>query len=401
MIYNFDAVTDRSGSNDLKHSVLERRYGRADLLPLWVADMDFPTPPFVINALKERLDRHPILGYTIVPDEWALAIQQWILDHHGWRIEREWLKFVPGVVTGIGLVINALLANDERVIIQPPIYHPFRLTSIGNDREVVYNPLREVRDGDGALANYEMDLDWLETLAKDPKNRLLIMSNPHNPAGIVWPRETLRRVAEICAAHDVIVVSDEIHCDLALTGYKHVPFASVSADAARISITLGAPTKTFNMAGLISSYAIVPDEGLRTRLYRWISANELDEPSIFATIAAAAAYREGEEWRRQMLRYVEANVDFLTDFVAQRIPQIRVFRPQASFLVWLDCCGLGLNHRQLLDLFINRARLALNDGEMFGRGGEGFMRINVGTPRVILREALERLADAVAGLARP
>ncbi len=199
----------------------------------------------------------------------------------------------------------------------------------------------------------------------------------------------------------MIVVSDEIHCDLALTGYKHVPFASVSADAARISITLGAPTKTFNMAGLISSYAIVPDEGLRTRLYRWISANELDEPSIFATIAAAAAYREGEEWRRQMLRYVEANVDFLTDFVAQRIPQIRVFRPQASFLVWLDCCGLGLNHRQLLDLFINRARLALNDGEMFGRGGEGFMRINVGTPRVILREALERLADAVAGLARP
>ena len=398
MVYNFDKVTDRSGSNDLKHSVLERRYGRADLLPLWVADMDFPTPPFVINALKNRLEQHPILGYTIVPDEWASAIQDWIFAHHQWRIEREWLKFVPGVVTGIGLVINALLADDERVIIQPPVYHPFRITAVGNDREVVLNPLREVRDGDGALANYEMDLDGLETLAKDPKNRLLIMSNPHNPAGIVWPRETLRRVAEICAANGVIVISDEIHCDLALTGYKHVPFASVSADAARISITLGAPTKTFNMAGLISSYAIVPDAALRTRLYRWITANELDEPSIFATIAATAAFREGEEWRQQMLGYIEANIDFMVKYIGQYIPKIRVFRPQASFLVWLDCRALGLNHKQLLDLFINRAQLALNDGEMFGRGGEGFMRINVGTPRVILQEALERLANAVAEL---
>ena len=393
MKYNFDEVIDRAGSNDLKHSVLQQRYGRTDLLPLWVADMDFATPPFVVDALRRRVE-HPIYGYTATPDELWTSIRRWILDHHQWQVEREWLTYVPGVVKGIGMAINALLKPDERVIIQPPVYHPFRLTTLGNGREVVNNQLCEVT-ANGALTGYRMDLELLERQAADPRNRMLVISNPHNPGGIVWDRATLERVADICDRNNVIVISDEIHCDLALFGHRHIPFATVSEAAARCSITLGAPSKTFNIAGIVSSYAIVPNPALRRPLFKWMSANEFDEPTLFAPIATIAAFAQGEEWRRQMLDYVEENVLFLERFCADNLPGIKPLRPQASFLVWLDCRPLGLNHAQLNDLFINRARLALNDGEMFGPGGEGFMRLNVATPRVVLREALERIALAL------
>ena len=393
MKYNFDEVIDRAGSNDLKHSVLQQRYGRADLLPLWVADMDFATPPFVVDALRRRVE-HPIYGYTATPDELWTSIQRWILDHHQWQVEREWLTYVPGVVKGIGMAINALLKPDERVIIQPPVYHPFRLTTLGNGREVVNNQLCEVT-ANGALTGYRMDLELLERQAADPRNRMLVISNPHNPGGIVWDRATLERVADICDRNNVIVISDEIHCDLTLFGHRHIPFATVSEAAARCSITLGAPSKTFNIAGIVNSYAIVPNPALRRPLFKWMSANEFDEPTLFAPIATIAAFTQGEEWRRQMLDYVEENIRLVEDFCADNLPGIKPLRPQASFLVWLDCRQLGLNHAQLNDLFINRARLALNDGEMFGPGGEGFMRLNVATPRVVLREALERIALAL------
>ena len=393
MRYNFDEVIDREGSNDLKHSVLQQRYGRADLLPLWVADMDFATPPFVVDALRRRVE-HPIYGYTATPDELWTSIQRWILDHHQWQVEREWLTYVPGVVKGIGMAINALLKPDERVIIQPPVYHPFRLTTLGNGREVVNNPLCEVT-ANGTLTGYRMDLELLERQAADPRNRLLVISNPHNPGGIVWDSETLERVADICDRNNVIVISDEIHCDLVLFGHKHIPFATVSEAAARCSITLGAPSKTFNIAGIVSSYAIVPNPALRRPLFKWLSANEFDEPTLFAPIATIAAFTQGEEWRRQMLDYVEGNIRLVEDFCRDNLPKIKPLRPQASFLAWLDCRPLGLNHAQLNDLFINRARLALNDGEMFGPGGEGFMRLNVATPRVVLQEALERIAFAL------
>jgi len=393
MKYNFDEVIGRTGSNDLKHSVLQQRYGRADLLPLWVADMDFATPPFVVDALRRRVE-HPIYGYTATPDELWTSIRRWILDHHQWQVESEWLTYVPGGVKGIGMAINALLKPDERVIIQPPVYHPFRLTTLGNGREVVNNQLCEVT-ANGALTGYRMDLELLERQAADPRNRMLVISNPHNPCGIVWDRATLERVADICDRNNVIVISDEIHCDLALFGHRHIPFATVSDAAARCSITLGAPSKTFNIAGIVSSYAIVPNPALRRPLFKWMSANEFDEPTLFAPIATIAAFTQGEEWRRQMLDYVEENIRLVEDFCADNLPGIKPLRPQASFLVWLDCRQLGLGHAQLNDLFVNRARLALNDGEMFGPGGEGFIRLNVATPRVVLREALERIALAL------
>ena len=386
--YDFDTVIDRRGTDALKLDVLQERYGRPDLLPLWVADMDFATPDFVVDALRRRMD-HPIFGYTTEPADYWPSVIDWIRTHHQWTVRREWLSFIPGIVKGIGMAINVFVRPDEKVIIQPPVYHPFRLTPEGNHREVVMNPLIENADG-----TYSMDFDNLARVA-DAKCRMLILSNPHNPGGMVWDASTLRRLAAFCHERGIIVLSDEIHCDMVLSGHRHVPFASVSPEAAACSITFGAPSKTFNIAGIVSSYAIVPDDALRNKYYGWLAANELNEPTLFAPIATIAAFRQGEEWRRQMLAYVEANIDFVDTYLRAHIPAIRAVRPQASFLVWLDCRALGLDHDALVGLFVNRARLALNDGEMFGPGGQGFMRLNVGTPRRVLAEALERLRAAV------
>ena len=242
-----------------------------------------------------------------------------------------------------------------------------------------------------------MDFDNLAQVY-DEKCKVLILCNPHNPGGICWDKETLIKLAEFCYEHHILVVSDEIHADLAIFGHKHIPFATVSDKAAQISITFQAPTKTFNIAGIISSYAIVPNEKIRKVFYHWLTANELDEAHIFAHIATIAAFRKGEEWRKQMLAYVEDNIKFVEDYCKEKMPQIRPLRPQASFLVWLNCRDLHLSHDQLLDLFIDKAHLALNDGEMFGPGGEGFMRLNVGCPRPLIAQALSQLAEAISHL---
>lgn len=386
--YNFDKVIERRGTGALKYDVLQERYGVKDLLPLWVADMDFETPPFVVDAIKKRME-HPVFGYTKTPDELWSIICRWVAEHHGWQIKEEWLTYIPGIVRGIGMAINVFVKEDEKVIIQPPVYHPFRLTTLGNNREVVYNPLRRNIDG-----SYEMDFENLSKVADD-KCRMLVLSNPHNPGGIVWDRKALIQLADFCHSRNIIVISDEIHCDMTLWNNKHIPFASVSPEAAACSITFGAPSKTFNIAGIVSSYAIVPNDDLRERFFRWLSVNELNEPAIFSPIATIAAFNEGEEWRKEMLRYVEDNIDFTIDFCREHIPMVKPLRPQASFLVWLDCTAMQLSQPQLVDLFVKKAGLALNDGTIFGKEGEGFMRLNVGCPRTVLKEALERLEKAV------
>lgn len=389
MVYDFDTVYERRGTGALKTDALQERYGRSDLTGLWVADMDFATPPFIIEALKRRLE-HPILGYTVDPAGYHQSIIDWHKRLHGQELEREWLSFIPGIVKGIGIAINLFVKPGEKVIIQPPVYHPFRLVPEGNNREVVYNPLIENADG-----TYSMDLDGLERVT-DSKCRMLILSNPHNPGGTLWSRETLAAVADWAVMHDIIVISDEIHSDMVLWGKSHVPFREVSPEAARCSITFAAPSKTFNIPGIVSSYAIVSNPELREPFYSWLQANELNEPTLFAPIATMAAYSdEGNVWRRQMLAYVEDNIRYVERFCAERLPGISARRPDASFLVWLDCRGTGLDHDGLIDLFVNRARLALNDGEMFGPGGRGFMRLNVATPRTVLTDALERLASAL------
>lgn len=385
-MYNFDKVIDRRNSGSYKYEKLESLFGRKDLLPLWVADMDFETPDFIVDALKKRME-HPVFGYACAPEEWWGVVRKWLGEHHGWKVKEEWLTYIPGIVKGIGMAVNVFVGQGEKVIIQPPVYHPFRLTPEGNGREVVYNPLEEVN------GRYMMDFDNLEEVC-DEKCRMLILCNPHNPAGILWDKETLCRLAEFCYDHHLIVISDEIHCDIALWGKKHIPFASVSEKAAQCSVTFFAPSKTFNMAGLVCSYAVVPNATLRNAFYSWLSANELNEPDIFAPLAAVAAFKYGEEWRRQMISYLEGNIELVEDFCRERIPGIKPWRPDASFLVWLDCRSLRLPQEKLMDFFINHARLALNNGVMFGKEGEGFMRLNVGTPRAVLQKAMGQLEQA-------
>lgn len=386
--YNFDEIIERHGSGAIKTDLLEERFGRADLLAAWVADMDFATPPFVMDALKQRLE-HPILGYTAEPADYKPAIIDWERKLHGWDIEPEWISFIPGIVRGIGMVINVFTRPGDDVVIMPPVYHPFRIVPEENGRNVVNVPL--IEDADHC---YHMDFVVLEKL--DTKGGLLILSNPHNPGGRMWTADELRRLAEICKHKNLLVISDEIHADMALWGKSHVPFASVNEAAASNSITFCAPSKTFNIPGIVSSFAVVPDKAIRERFYSWLTANELGEGPIFSYIAAIAAYRHGKEWRDEMLRYVEDNIRFVEDYCARHLPGVKALRPDASFLVWLDCRGLGLNHDALIDLFVNKAHLALNDGAMFGKEGEGLMRLNVGTPRATLTQVLDRLATALA-----
>lgn len=385
--YNFDEIIDRRNTYSVKHDQLKERFGRDDLLSLWVADMDFRTPDFIINALKERCG-HEVFGYTFAPDSYYESIMQWVQYRYHWEISRDWISYIPGIVKGIAFVLDCFTQPGDRVIIQPPVYHPFRLVPEGMGREVVYNPLKEV-DG-----HYQMDFEQLESVI-DQKCKVLILCSPHNPGGIVWPKETLARLAEICSRHDILVISDEIHAEMVYPGNRQIPFPTVSDTAAANCITFMAPSKTFNIAGIVSSYAIVPDEKLRDKFYSYLKARELSDGTIFAYTATTAAYTYGAEWLQQMRQYVIANMHFVDDFLQRNIPRIKVYPAQASFLLWLDCRELGLNQEALVDLFINQAHLALNDGSIFGKEGTGFMRLNIGCPRSVLEEAMCALKKAI------
>lgn len=387
--YDFDCVIDRHGTCATKYDGLDQMFGRHDLTPLWIADLDFAVCPDITAALRRRLE-HPVLGYSAAPDSYWQSIIDWERELHGFDITREELSFVPGVVKGIALAVNYFTKPGDGIVIQPPVYHPFRMVSEGNHRRVLENPL--LRRGD----TYDMDLDGLEELVAREHPRMLILCNPHNPVGIQWDADTLRRLASICRRAGMVVVSDEIHGDLMLGGRRHIPFASVSDDAAAISVTLGAPSKTFNIPGLVSSWMVVKDPALRRDYYHWLEVNEFNSPVLISTIGAEAAYRHGREWLRQMLAYVEDNVRFVADYLERHVPGVRAVLPQASFLVWLDFRELGLSQQELMRLMLEEAHLALNDGAMFGTQGVGFVRLNVGTPRCVLRRALDSIRDAVA-----
>ena len=350
-----------------------------------------------------------VYGYNHIPDSYFPAIVNWLATKQGWRVETEWLAFIPGIVKGIGYAINFFTEPGDGIIVQPPIYPPFINVPKGNERQLYFNPLIRVEGAEydaegGKGACYRMDFENLKEICKNGKCKMLILSNPHNPAGIAWDRETLKELASICYEHNIIVVSDEIHADMPLFGTSHTPFASVSEEAAKISITFGAPSKTFNMAGIVSSYAVVPNEQLRNPFYKWLRINELSSPTIFATLGTVAAYTEGNEWRLEMLKYIEENILFVEKFCKEELDAIITpVRPQSSFLIWLDCRELcnklfgGINQPELVGLFVKKAKLALNDGVAFGPGGEGYMRLNVGCGREILQQALLQLKSAVEG----
>ena len=386
--YNFDEIIDRKGTSCVKYDGLKNAYqGKENLIPLWVADMDFATPDFIVEALKKRCE-HPVFGYTFDDDEYYESIQTWLDYKYHWKTEREWISYIPGIVKGIGLAVQCFTQPGDKVIIQPPVYHPFRLVPTRMGREVVYNPLK-LEDG-----IYKMDFEQLESLI-DKDCKMLILSNPHNPGGVVWEKEALVKLAQICSAHGILVISDEIHAEMTYPQFRHHPFATVSEEAAACSVTFMAPSKTFNIAGIVSSYALVPDSRIREKFYSFLEAGELNAGTIFAFTATKAAYTYGAEWLQQMRSYVIENVNFVDEYLKKNIPQIKVYRPQASFLVWLDCRELKLTQPELVQLFEDKAGLALNDGTMFGKEGEGFMRLSIGCPRSILNQALESLKKAI------
>ena len=331
-MYNFDEIIPRRGTRCIKYDTLQEHFGRPDLNPLWVADMDFRTPDFILDALRRRLD-HPVLGYPSTGDDFFGIVSQWVEDLHGWEVPASCFRYVPGIVKGFGFAERCFLQPGDKVIIQKPVYHPFRIVAEESGFEVVNNPLRPVYDAEGFLQTYEMDLEDLERKI-DARTKILLLCNPHNPGGVCFPAETLRRLADICDRHGIIVLSDEIHAEMVLGGRRHIPFASVSEAAARCAITFMAPSKTFNIAGVVSSYAIVQNPALAEPFFKYLESNETDYPPIFSAEATRAAYTEaGKAWRAEMLAYVQGNVDFVDGWLRAHLPQVRAVRPQASFLV--------------------------------------------------------------------
>lgn len=385
--YDFDEIIDRHGSGCTKIDDLRVLFGKDDLTPLWIADMDFKVCPEITEALQQRIS-HPIYGYSRPADTYWSSIIDWLGRRHGFKVKREELTYVPGVVKGIAFAINFFTQKGDRVVIQPPVYHPFKIVIEGNHRELVTNPLKHTGD------NYEMDLEGLEEIFATKKPKMMVLCNPHNPIGLQWSRETLEKVGTLCRRYGVLVISDEIHGDLMLGGRVHYPFAACGEDAAAVSITFGAPSKTFNIPGLVSSWCVVKNPEIREPFFHWLEVNEFNATTFVSTIGAEAAYNNGAEWLGEVLEYIEGNIDALEKYLSEYLPEIKMIRPQASFLVWMDFNGLNLCHDELVDLVVNHAGLALNDGEMFGPEGHGFMRVNVATPRKALFEAMEKLRIA-------
>ncbi|GAB6394682.1 MAG: PatB family C-S lyase [Bacteroidales bacterium] len=384
--YDFNELIDRHGTDCIKVDMLKERFGNANLTPLWVADMDFRTPDFIVNAIRKRCE-HEIFGYTFPSENYYRSVIDWVDYRHKWQIEQAWLSYIPGIVKGIAYVLDCFTQQGDKVIIQPPVYYPFRLVPEGMHRRVVNNPLKLVN------GVYRMDFEQLESVI-DKQCKAFILCSPHNPGGVVWDKETLVRLAELCSRHKILVISDEIHAEMVYPQYTHHPFATVSEAAASCSITFMAPSKTFNIAGIVASYAIVPNEAVRRTFFSFMEARELNAGSLFAYTATQAAYTYGADWLRQMLAYVMENVRFTADYLAREIPEVMVYVPQASFLIWLDCRTLKRNQQGLVALF-KEAGLALNDGSTFGEGGEGYMRLNAGSPRRVLEQALMALKRAV------
>ena len=388
--YNFDEIIPRENTDCVKYDIRKVIFGTEEVLPMWVADMDFRTPDFIIDAIKKRLE-HEILGYTFRGKSFTDSIIKWNKKRHGWHIKPGWISFSPGVVPAVNMLVLSLTNPGDKIIVQPPVYFPFFSAVNNNDRTLVENPLK--------LENGRLSMDF-DDLAKKAKGAtMMIISHPHNPGGSVWTKDELTRMAEICLENDVIIVSDEIHSDLIFPQFKHIPLASLSDEIARQTITCNAPSKTFNLAGLATSYLVISNndylEKYNAMLNDKIHANM---GNVFGPVALQAAYDHGESWLDQLLDYVWKNVEYVAAFCENNMPEIKVIKPESTYMIWLDCRALNMKGDALKDFFIKKAGLGFNDGQVFGTGGEGFMRMNVACPRFTVEEAMKKLAHAVNSL---
>lgn len=384
--YNFDEIIDRKGTACVKHDGLLPNFGRTDLLPMWVADMDWRSPDFVMEAIRQRC-QHEVLGYATPSQSYWQTMQQWLGKRYHINADQQELHFIPGIVAGIAFALQAFTQPGDRILVMNPVYPPFLHLPQGSQRPLSCSKLI-VENG-----RFCIDFDDLDRKAQGC--RMMILSNPHNPGGTVWSRQDLQKIAQICNRHHLIVIADEIHADLTLPNHHHTSYSTVSPEAKSHSITFIAPSKTFNIAGLGSSISYTPSPTLRSTLHSYLDTYELANGNIFAYIGAEAAFLHGEDWLAQMLTYLQGNIDHLGEWISAH-PAVKGILPQASYLAWLDFTPLGLSHQELKDRLINRARVALNDGTSFGGADyECCFRINLGCPRATLCEALSRIENTL------
>lgn len=385
--YNFDKIINRKDSNSVKWNMPEIEYGQDDILPMWVADMDFQVADEILKALKEPI-KHGIIGYEILPDSFHESIINWLLKNYNWKVEKEWISFLPGVVPGISVATNEFTEEDDEILIQPPVYHPFYRVAENNDRKIVENQLNLIDN------EYKMDFKDMKDKITG-KTKLAVLCSPHNPVGRVWTRDELKEFSRICIENEIVIVSDEIHSDLIYKGNKHTPTATISEEIAMNTITLMAPSKTFNIPGLFASVAIIPNKDMRDKFNRRLGEWELNHANTFSVAGFTAAYKHGEKWLEEAMEYIEENADYAIEYINKKIKGVKAYKPEGTYLLWLDFNELGKTPEEINDLLINKGKIMLNNGEMFGAGGEGFFRLNIGCPRKTLKDGLKRIKKAV------
>ena len=395
--YNFDKIINRKGTNCLKYDYAVERGKPADVLPLWVADMDFTVSEEITKSLHAAVD-HGIYGYTQPKDAYYNAITNWMEKNHNWKTKREWIMKTPGVVFALGAAVKAFTKPGDAVLIQNPVYYPFTNIIRDNDRRVIDNTLVYEKRVTEGKSQYSIDYEDFERKIVQEHIKLFILCNPHNPVGRVWNREELQQLGEICLRHHVIVVSDEIHNDFVYPGFEHTVFANVDPRFTEFTVTCTAPSKTFNLAGLQITNIFISNETLREAFQKEIDKTGYDEPNALGAVACEAAYRGGQEWLDQLRAYLLENLNFLRAYLQEKIPQIHLVEPEGTYLVWLDCSELGISGKELDQFIVEKAGLWLDGGAMFGPSGADFQRVNIACPRATLELALDKLKAAVDNL---
>lgn len=385
-MYDFDIIIDRWNSDSVKYDGLNAEFGCRDILPMWVADMDFQAPPAVLEAARKCCERG-VFGYTFRSDEGKEVFRDWVRRRYDWDTRPEWLSSSPGIVTALALSVRALTQLGDKIMIMTPVYPPFFSVVRDNGRQLVYNPLKR------EIGKYVIDWENMEEGLKGGV-KMLILCNSHNPVGRVWTKEELKRIGDLCCRYDVLIVSDEIHADLALFGNRHTVMASVSDEIANRTLTAMAPSKTFNIAGMMNSVVVARNPEILEKYNRELLALHLDSGNIFGHITLKAAYKYGEEWLNELATYLGNNVDFALDYFRRELPDVQVCRPEGSFLLWLDFNPTGISHEACGERLLKRGKIGLNDGLTFGEEGRGFRRMNIGCPRSVLEDGLQRIKSA-------